>query len=148
LSLAPAVPMTPFLPSVVSVSPEIEVSQVDTLSAPYPGYRVRLRNLSPKTVATFHVRSYGRPETSMSTVKAGEHGRPAMTPGAEYTFDVNLTSAAWLGDGSVSATPLDLIEIDAIVWADGTSTGSLPNAAPIAIPTDAGQRLVLERALE
>lgn len=148
LSLADAVPMTPFLPSVVSVSPEIEISQVDTLSAPYPGYRVRLRNLASKTIATFHMRAYGRPEKSMSTVKAGDHGRPAMAPGGEYTFDVNLTGASPLGDGSVSPTPLDVIEIDSVVWADGTTTGPQVNAAATAIPNDAGQRLMFERALD
>ena len=147
LSLADAVPMTPFLPSVVSVSPEIEISQVDTLSAPYPGYRVRLRNLSSKTVATFHARAYGRPETSMSFVKAGDHGRPAMAPGGEYTFDVNLTGASPLGDGSVSPTPLDVIEIDSVVWADGATTGP-QDVAATAIPNDAGQRLMFERALD
>ena len=148
LSLADAVPMTPFLPSVVSVSPEIEVSQVDTLSAPYPGYRVRLGNLSSKTVATFHMRAYGRPEKSMSTVKAGDHGRPAMEPGGEYSFDVNLTGASPLADGSVSPTPLDVIEIDSVVWADGTTTGPQVNTAASVIPSDAGQRLMFERALD
>jgi len=148
LSLADAVPMTPFLPSVVSVSPELEISQVDTLAAPYPGYRVRLRNLSSKAVATFHMRAYGRPEKSLSTVKAGNHGRPAMPAGEEYTFDVNLTGASPLGDGSVSPTPLDVIEIDSVVWADGTTTGPQVNAAATVIPTDAGQRLMFERALD
>jgi hypothetical protein len=148
LSLADAVPMTPFLPSVVSVTPEIEISDVDTLSAPYPGYRVRLRNLSSKTIATFHVRAYGRPDKSISTVKTGEHGRPAMVVGGEYTFDVNLTGASRLGDGSVSPTPLDVIEIDSVVWADGTTTGPQVNAAATAIPNDAGQRLMIERALD
>ena len=148
LSLADAVPMTPFLPSVVCVSPDIEISQVDTLSAPYPGYRVRLRNLSSKTVATFHVRSIGRPATSMSTVRAGEHGRPAMSPGGEYTFDVNLTNASPFGDGSVAPTPLDVIEIDSVVWSDGTTTGPLVTAAETLIPADAGRRLVFERAVE
>src|SRR5262249_61628391 len=47
-----------------------------------------------------------------------------------------------------SATPLDVIEIDSIVWADGTSTGPQVNGAATAIPNDAGQRLMFERALE
>jgi hypothetical protein len=94
------------------------------------------------------MRAYGRPEKSISTVKAGDRGRPAMEPGGEYTFDVNLTGASPLGDGSVSPTPLDVIEIDSVVWADGTTMGPQVNAAATVIPTDAGQRLMFERALD
>src|SRR3954471_15649790 len=38
LSLAAVAPMTPYLPTVVSVSPRIEIANVELLTAPYPGY--------------------------------------------------------------------------------------------------------------
>jgi hypothetical protein len=148
LSLVDVALIPPFLPLVASVTPEIEISGVDLLSAPYPGYRLHLRNLSQKTVATFHVQAYRSGNKSMSAVKAGVHGEPAMPPGGDYTFDLNLTGARANGDGPVSPTPLDVIEIDSVVWADGTSTGPQVNGAAIAIPTDAGQRLMFERGLD
>ena len=146
LSLADTEPMTPFLPTVISVAPELEISAVELLSAPYPGYRVRVRNVSTRTVATFHVQSYHGADKAMSAVKAGTHGLPAMAPGGSYSFDMNLTSGRRVGDGPVSPRPVDIIHIDGVVWADGESLGA-NNGASVAIPSDAGQRLMLERAL-
>src|SRR5438876_1293556 len=45
LSMAAVAPMTPFLPTVLSVSPRIEVANVELLTVPYPGYRITLLNL-------------------------------------------------------------------------------------------------------
>ena len=42
LSMAAVAPMTPYLPTAISVSPEIEVSNIELLSAPYPGYSSRI----------------------------------------------------------------------------------------------------------
>jgi hypothetical protein len=51
LSMAAVAPMTPYLPTAISVSPEIEVSNIELLSAPYPGYSITLRNLGQKSVS-------------------------------------------------------------------------------------------------
>src|SRR6266705_663438 len=48
LSMVEAAPMTPYLPTVVSVSPQIEIANVELLNAPYPGYRITLRNLGSR----------------------------------------------------------------------------------------------------
>src|SRR3954451_17370399 len=39
LSMARVTPMTPYLPTVFSASTRIEISRVELLTAPYPGYR-------------------------------------------------------------------------------------------------------------
>jgi len=148
LSLTDAVPNTPFPPSALSVTPELEISRVDVLSAPYPGYRVTVRNLSPKAIATFGVRGRGAGDLSMSMIRAGTHRRPAMNPGESYTFDVNLTSGGRGESGPWSPTLLDVIEIDSVLWHDGSVAGSLHNAAAWMIPVDAGRRLQLVRAVE
>jgi hypothetical protein len=41
LSLAEAAPFTPYLPTVFSVTPNLEIADVALLNAPYPGYRIR-----------------------------------------------------------------------------------------------------------
>lgn len=58
LSMVEVAPMTPYPPTVSSVSPEVEVANVEVLSAPYPGYRVTLRNLGSRAVSNVHVLSY------------------------------------------------------------------------------------------
>ena len=92
LSMVTVAPMTPYLPTVVSVSPEIEIANVELLSAPYPGYRITLRNLGSKAVSNVHVQSYRGEEKALSALKRTDDGRPMMQPGASYTFDMNLTS--------------------------------------------------------
>ena len=138
----------PFLPSVKSVTPELEFSSVEVRSSPYPGYHVTVRNLSQKSIATFTLQTYRGASKALSTVRAGTDGRPAMRPGDSYSFDVNLTGGIVDGTGNWSPTPLDLIEVEAVLWADGTTSGQLPNIAPRAIPGDAGSRITLARAIE
>jgi hypothetical protein len=58
LSMIEVAPMTPYLPTVSSVSPEIEITNVELLNAPYPGYRITLRNLGSRAVSNVHVQSY------------------------------------------------------------------------------------------
>lgn len=148
LTLGEADAEIPFLPSVVSVSPLLEFTAVDILTAPYPGYRVHLRNLSPTPIATFHVQSYRGSEQALSTVRAGSKGRPAMAPGESYAFDLNLASAVNREAGRCSPRLIDVIEIDGVLWENGATAGDLRNAAPRMIPVDAGRRLVLEQAVE
>jgi hypothetical protein len=63
LSMAAVAPMTPYLPTAISVSPQIEISNIELLDAPYPGYRITLRNLGQKGVSVtsaHHLRNRGR----------------------------------------------------------------------------------------
>jgi hypothetical protein len=84
LSMVTVSPMTPYLPTVVSVSPDIEIANVELLSAPYPGYRITLRNLGSKAVSNVHVQSYRGEEKSVERAEAHRRrssddaaGRPA-----------------------------------------------------------------------
>lgn len=142
LSIADTAPTTPYVPSVVSVAPEIEISRIDLLSAPYPGYRVTVRNLAAQSVALFSVQSYRGTAKAISLVPRGDRGRPVMAPGESHTFDLPLMSAsAWAPE------PLDMIEIDAILWEDGTQTGMHGRPFTLVTASDGGQRLQLDRAL-
>jgi len=151
VSLADAAPMVPFLPSVLSVTSDLEISAVDLKTAPYPGYRIVLRNLSSKSIANFHVQSYRGSQMAISAVPREKEGRPAMEPGGSFSFDVNLTSwSAAKGDaGVLSPAPLDRIEIDSVVYGDGTIVGDNKDAAAWrAIPSDSGRRFTLTRAID
>jgi len=58
LSMVDVAPMTPFVPTVISVSPDIEIADVEVRSTPYPGYRITLRNIGDKAVSNVHLESY------------------------------------------------------------------------------------------
>src|SRR4051812_10283799 len=72
LSMVPVTPMTPYLPSVFSVSPRIEIAGVELLTAPYPGYRITLRNLGTQGVSNFHLQSYRGSEKALSTLRRSD----------------------------------------------------------------------------
>jgi hypothetical protein len=152
LSMVDVVPFRPYLPSVVSVSPNIEVEDVELLTAPYPGYRITLRNLGPKAASTIHVQSYRGQDRSLSALKRSDDGRPMMPPGGSYTFDVNLTSIM-IGDivdpQAWAPVPLDVIDLDAIRWDDGTYDGT-PRYPQIdaVVEGDSGRRLQLRRIID
>jgi hypothetical protein len=150
LSLIDATTLTPFVPAVVSVSSDIEISRVDLLTAPSQGYRITVRNLASQAVALFSVQSYRGPERALSRVARGDRGRPAMAPGEARSFDLPITA----GRGYSGATlfvpePLDVIEIDEVLWEDGTSIGRRgANPLGFGIASDGGRRLQFERALQ
>jgi hypothetical protein len=152
LSMVEAATMTPYLPTVVSVSPQIEVSNVELLNSPYPGYRITLRNLGSKGASNVHVQSYRAGDKALSTLKRSDDGRPMMQPGASYTFDMNLTSGGPNGivlPGTWSPRPIDLIEFDSVRWDDGTYDGTPPfPGADALIESDSGRRLQLRRIVE
>jgi len=152
LSMVTVAPMTPYLPTVVSVSPEIEIANVELLSAPYPGYRITLRNLGSKAVSNVHVQSYRGEEKALSALKRTDDGRPMMQPGATYTFDMNLTSGGQNGfttPGTWTPRAIDLIEFESVRWDDGTHTGTPPfPQVEAAIERDSGQRLQLRRIVD
>jgi hypothetical protein len=147
LSLAEAAPLTPYLPTVFSRTPNVEIEAVSVRNAPYPGYRITVRNLSDKAAANFHVQAFGPEDKSMSLIPRGPEGRPVMTPGGTHTFDVNLTSGGHHTAGVWSPTPLDVIEIDSVLWADGSADGTPATASPLIAP-DAGSRLQFTRVVE
>lgn len=150
-ALVEAAPVVPFLPSVLSITPELEIGAVDLLSAPYPGYRVTVRNLSSKSVANFHVQGYRGAGKAHSFVPRGSAGRPAMHPGQSYTFTLPLSSGtdAPIGTRPWSPAPLDVIEIDSVLWGDGTLVGdSWSTRVQRTIPGNAGRRLQLSRAVD
>jgi hypothetical protein len=148
LSMATVTPLTPYFPTVVSVTPLIEIANVELLEAPYPGYRITLRNLSTKSASNAHVQAYRGEEKALSALRRDETGRPMMTPGARYTFDLSLIS----GDARtvpVPPRPFDVIEIDAVRWEDGSYDGlpPYPQIDPI-IEGDAGRRVQLRRIID
>ena len=149
LSMASVAPFTPYPPTVVSVTPLIEIASVEILTAPYPGYRVTLRNLSDKAAANAYVQSYRGEEKASSTLRRNEAGRALMTPGATHTFDLNLTSGGAsqiTPPGTWTPQPIDVIEIEAIRGEDGTHDGvpKFPGIEP-AIASDSGRRVQLQR---
>jgi hypothetical protein len=152
LSMVDAATMTPYLPTMVSASPRIEISNVELLNSPYPGYRITLRNLGSKGASNVHLQSYRGGDKALSTLKRSDDGRPMMQPGANYTFDMNLTSGGPNGfttPGTWSPRPIDLIEFDSVRWDDGTYDGTPPfPGVDAAIESDSGRRLQLRRIVE
>jgi hypothetical protein len=152
LSMVDVVPMTPHRPTVVSVSALIDIAAVEVLNAPYPGYRLTLRNLGSNAVASVQFQSYRLQEKAIGALKRTDDGRPLMRPGATFTFDLAVTSDAGndsAASGAWSPRPLDLIEFDSVRWEDGTYEGvpRFPQVDP-AIDRESGTRLQLRRVIE
>ena len=152
LSMADVAPMTPYLPTVVSVSPRVEIANVELLTAPYPGYRITLRNLGSQGVATVHVQSYRGQDKALSAIKRADDGRPMMQPGGSYTFDMNLTSGRadrFTTPETWTPMPIDLIELDSVRWEDGTYDGVPPFPhVDAVIERDSGLRVQLRRIMD
>ena len=152
LSMVNVAPMTPYLPTAISVSLQIEIANVELLTAPYPGYRVTLRNLGTQAVSNVSVQSYRGGEKALSALKRTDDGRPMMQPGERYTFDLNLTSGG-ASDATIPGTwtpqPLDVIEIESVRWADGAHDGTPPfPQIERKVESDSGERLQLRRIVD
>jgi hypothetical protein len=150
LSVVDSLPMSPYMPSVISVAPEIDVSRVDLVDGPVPGYRITLRNTAPQAVALFSMQSYRGTAKALSTVERGDRGLPLMAPGQSHSFTIPInTGHANPGTTVFVPEPLDMIEIDSVVWEDGTVIGR-HGGVPLSsvITYDGGRRLQFERALE
>jgi len=150
LSMVDVAPMTPFVPTVISVSPDIEIADVEVRGAPYPGYRITLRNLGDRAVSNVHLESYRGEEKALSALKRSDDGRPLMQPGATYTFTLNVTSGPGdLTNGAWTPHPIDVIEFDSVRWADGTHHGTppFPQMEPL-VESRAGRKLQLQRIVD
>jgi hypothetical protein len=151
LSMATVEPLTPYLPTVVSVTPLVEIADVELLDAPYPGYRITLRNLSSQGAASVHVQSYHGDQRALSALWRDDSGRP-MAPGGTYAFALNLTSgdaSTVTAPGTWSPRPLDLIEIDAVRWDDGSYDGTSPYpGVEQVVEGNAGRRVQLQRIVD
>jgi hypothetical protein len=152
LSMVDVVPTTLYRPTVVSVSAQIEIAAVDLLNAPYPGYRITLRNLGSKAVASVHLQSYRLQEKALSTLKRTDDGRALIQPGDSFAFNLHLTSEAAndsTAPGAWTPRPIDLIEFDAVRWDDGTYEGAplFPQADAV-VDSESGRRLQLRRVID
>ncbi len=147
LSVVDAVPMVPYLPTVMSIAPEIDVTNVTLLSAPYPGYRVTVRNVAKQSVALFGVQSYRGTTKALSRLERGSLGRPAMAPGESHTFVLTINGGNGDPSRPWSPEPIDVIEIDSVLWEDGTQVGQHGFPLNFGIAADGGRRLQLQRAI-
>jgi hypothetical protein len=132
------------------VSPEIEISRVELLTTPFPGYRITVRNLGSQAVALFSVQSYRGSARAASAAMRGDRGRPVMPPGETYSFDLPVGGGSAVPGATLMVPePLDLIEIDEVLWADGTAIGRHgSNPLTFVTATDGGRRIQFERALK
>jgi len=152
LSMVDVVPTPLYRPTVVSVSAQIDVAAVELLNAPYPGYRITLRNLGSKAVANVHLQSYRLQEKALSTLKRTDDGRALMQPGESFAFNLYLTSQAAADStapGGWTPRPIDLIEFDAVRWDDGTYEGVPPFPhVDAVVDSESGRRLQLRRIID
>jgi hypothetical protein len=151
LSMVRVTPFTPYLPTVFSVSERIEIAGVELLTAPYPGYRITLRNLGTEGVANFHFQSYRGKDKATSGLERSNDGRPLMKPGESYTLNMNITSGPGGGvpPETWSPRPIDVVEIESVRWADGSTEGTSPfPQLDEFVEGQSGHRLQLRRIVD
>ncbi len=95
-------------------------------------------SLPPSTVALVVAYADGRVNYELTSAK------PASPCATCRTRPLKLTSGGKHTAGVWSPAPLDVIEIESVLWADGSSDGMPVTASPLIAP-DAGRRLQLTR---
>ena len=146
LSLERLAPTMLYLPEIKNDTAGLEVTAVEFVDKPVPGYQVSVTNRSSKAAITFHVNTY-RTEKLATTGRQGHpDGRPVIAPGGTYSFFMHGSSGA-SADGT-GWTPLsfDVVEISAVLWDDGTIEGDGKPMAS-ALLTYIGRRVQLARAV-
>jgi hypothetical protein len=112
-------------PKARTASAQLEVVDVTVTQAPAPRIRVLLRNRSLKAVRSIAIQSTRGGLLSQSARRVGREGDALIPPASDFVLDWAVPLASPAADGSVSASAIDLIDIVAVVWSDGTFEGNL-----------------------
>jgi len=146
LSLAPVETEPLYRPRVTSITPDFQIDDVELFSAPYPGYRVTVRNVGGRVAANFKVQAHVNGRGGSSFVARGTDAQAVLQPGATTSFRLSLVGGSMSADGARTPAPVEEIEIASVFWDDGTFTGA-PYAAAHGIVEDSGRRYQLTRVL-
>ena len=144
LSLSPVGALAIHPPVVESKATGLTIDGVELVPEAPPRYRITVRNRSSKAARSFFVAAFRQNRPALSTRQADPRARAIVPPGDTHTFDLALSGVAGAADRPVSAEPLDAIELQSVVWEDGTSDGE-PKPAAEARLMDLGRLAQLRR---
>ena len=148
LSLVDVAQPVSTVPVLESVAPELAFEGLDFVVAPYPGYRVTVRNLGRQSVALIHLQTYLGTQKGGSSQRATGDGRPLVAPNALYEFVIPVSTGA-IEEGATVFTPAmpDRITIDGVRWDDGSAIGHPQMLSPGRVREE-GRRIQLGRIVE
>lgn len=116
-------------PKVANKTAGLEVSDIEAITEPAPHYRIHVRNVSAKAAMTVHFQSYRDGRPSLSGQQGNRDGQPLIPPGGTYSFVMPAASGSQPTADGWAPTSHDLIEIEAVLWDDGTFEGDAKPAA-------------------
>jgi hypothetical protein len=146
LSAKPIGPVASFQPRVLNKTAGLEVTNVEVVTEPIPGYLISVTNLSTKSAVSFSVESFQGERRSTSGRQGDPEGNPIIQPGKTHTFRWRMSSGAPASAGAWAPAPIDLIAITSVLWDDGTFEGDREPAVSAQILNGA-RRLQLARVV-
>ena len=133
------------MPTVGVPSPLLEVVEVTISSAPPATYHVLLRNRAAKAVRGITIEGTREQQLAIGGRRVGREGAALIEAGGAFTLDVNVPRTRPAADGSISAAPLDRIQITAVIWSDRSHDGGVEGINTMV--ADYGDRLGLTQVL-
>ena len=122
LSLTALTPTMLDVPAVLNRTAGLEVTDVQVVAEPGPGYRLTVRNLSVHPAIAFRVLTYGGDRLALSGLQGNKDASPIIEPNGTHSFVVKPSSGIRRPDGW-SPSSHERIEIAAALWDDGSIEG-------------------------
>lgn len=133
-------------PYVESPTNALELVNVERRNTPFPSYVARLRNLSGKDIAAFHVNFFNvRGERSTARPQRPQN-ETLIKAGDVFELDLRGGSNGEMTPEGYAPDMLQKVSITAVLFADGTFAGELSTAADM-IALGHGRKAQLTRSL-
>ena len=134
-------------PQVVNKTAGLEVTNVVLITeAAKPHYRITVKNVSSQAAMNFRVVTYQGGRRSLMGNRGNIDATPIIAPQESHTFTWDASSGARPSSDGWAPVPHDLIEISAVLWADGSIEGDHDPMAS-ALMVYIGREALLERGL-
>lgn len=134
------------LPYIDSPTSALELVRIERRDTPFPSYTARLRNLSGKDIAAFHVNFFNAQGERSSTRPQRPQNEPLINAGEIYELDMRSGSSGEMTTEGYAPDLLQKVTIPTVLFTDGTFAGELPPAAEM-IALRHGRKAQLTRAL-
>ena len=146
-SLIPLDPTTLIAPGVANRTAGLAVENIETVTDPDPRYRVTIRNLTQKAAVMFFVRAFASDRLALSGRQGHQDGSPLIEPTGTFEFFVRGSSHANPTANGWAPQSLDLLELSAVLWDDGTFEGEAEHVAT-SLLSYVGRRAQLRRVVD
>jgi hypothetical protein len=133
-------------PYIESPTNALELVNVERRNTPFPSYVARLRNLSGKDIAAFHVNFFNARGERSSTRPQRPQNETLIKAGDVFELDMRGGSNGEVTPEGYAPDMLQKVSIPTVIFTDGTFAGELSPAAEM-LALNYGRKVQLTRAL-